>query len=223
LLEGSIASFKKDTADYFIWIKEQMKKAGVTVLTGTTVDKDFIKMFAPDAVVVCTGSVPNSPNVPGIDGKNVEFATDVLLDDSGVADNVVIVGAGLVGCETAIELAMNGKKVQLIDMTPEIGMDINMVNRPYMIEKINSLGIICKTNLKLTEVTQDGIKTIDRTGKTHSINADTVIIAAGLHSVNDLYRDLYSEIENIYMVGDSIRPRKFINANREAYAIAELL
>ncbi len=54
-------------------------------------------------------------------------------------------------------------------------------------------------------------------------NADTVIIAAGLHSVNDLYRDLYSEIENIYMVGDNIRPRKFINANREAYAIAELL
>jgi len=223
LLEGSVASFKKDTADYFIWIKEQMKKAGVTVLTGITVDKDFIKMFAPDAVVVCTGSVPNIPNVPGIDSKNVKLATNVLLDDSEVADNVVIVGSGLVGCETAIDLAMKGKKVELIDMTPEIGMEINIITRPYMLEKINNLGIKCKANLKLTEVTKDGIKTIDENGNIHSINAGTVIIAAGLHSVNDLYRDLYSEIENIYVVGDSIRPRKFINASREAYAIAELL
>jgi len=139
-----------------------MKKAGVTVLTGITVDKDFIKMFAPDAVVVCTGSVPNIPNVPGIDSKNVKLATNVLLDDSEVADNVVIVGSGLVGCETAIDLAMKGKKVELIDMTPEIGMEINIITRPYMLEKINNLGIKCKANLKLTEVTKDGIKLLMR-------------------------------------------------------------
>ena len=223
MLEGSVAPFKKETARYLNWIMEQIARTDVTVKTGITADREFVKAFAPDAVVICSGSVPSSPNVPGLDGKNVKYATDALLDDSGIGDNVVIVGAGPVGCETAIDLAMKGKMVTLVDMTPEIGIEIILMAKKTILETINKLGIDCKTNRKLCEITKDGIKVVDEAGNTRSINADTVVMATGLRSEDSLYRDLLEEVQNIYKVGDCIRPRKFINATREAYAIASLL
>jgi len=60
--------------------------------------------------VVATGSVPVIPDVPGIDRPNVRIATKLLKEGQDTGQNVIIVGGGLVGCETGLHLAEKGKE-----------------------------------------------------------------------------------------------------------------
>ena len=96
----------------------QLKKPNIRIILDTEVISDFVLNFKADAVVICTGSVPLLPQVPGIDGENVKLATELLVNYAGdIGDNIVIVGAGLVGCETALFLKEKGKSnITLIDM-----------------------------------------------------------------------------------------------------------
>lgn len=223
MLEGSTAPFKSETAKYLEWILREVEKSNITIKTDFTATESYIKAFGADSVIMCSGSVPSAPPIKGLDSGIMKFATEVMLDDSKVGENVVVVGSGLVGSEAAVDLAMKGKKITLVDMTPEIGMEISMFARYPLLGAMNKLGVEFKTSMKLSEITEEGIIATDLNNEIHKINADTVIIATGLGSEKQLFENLTDEIENIYSVGDCIQPRKFINANREAYAIAGLL
>lgn len=88
-----------------------------------------------DEIVVCSGYVSAIPPIPGVNGKNVKTAMDVLLDHSDVGENVVLMGSGMVGCETAIDLAMAGKKVSLVELAPTLGNEI-LVSMRKTIENV---------------------------------------------------------------------------------------
>ncbi len=66
-----------------------------------------------DAVIVATGSTPKV--FPLGDAAHVHTAADVLTGRAGVGQDVVIVGAGLVGCETALWLRGQGRNVTLVE------------------------------------------------------------------------------------------------------------
>ena len=59
--------------------------------------------------------------IPPIDGvENAVLANEVLTNKVAAKDNVVVIGGGLVGCELALHLAQNGKKVTIIEALPDI-------------------------------------------------------------------------------------------------------
>ena len=223
MLEGGTPSFKSETRAYLKWIKTALSKSTVDIRMGVDIDIDYVNSIAPDAIVVSTGSVPTVPPVPGIDGANVRLATDVLIDDSGVGENVVIVGSGLVGCETAIALRQKGKNVTLVEMLPSIGQEIIVLAKFPVLGTIYGSGIKCKTSTKLCAVTETGVTVTSKENGEEAIPADTVIIATGMRSVDGLFDQLAHDYTEVYKVGDAVKPRKFINANREAYAVATAL
>jgi len=59
-------------------------------------------------VVIATGACPISPNIPIEEGVKVVQAWDVLAGRSETGKNVIIVGGGSVGVETALLLAECG-------------------------------------------------------------------------------------------------------------------
>ncbi|MFU7517810.1 FAD-dependent oxidoreductase, partial [Clostridium sp. HCS.1] len=63
-----------------------------------------------------TGSEPIIPRMSGIDSENVLLATDILVDDSKIGEEVVVACGGFVGCETAIYLSQKGKKLTIVEM-----------------------------------------------------------------------------------------------------------
>lgn len=223
-MEAAVPAYKKGTDDYFKWLKRQLKKSDVTIKLGTTATPESVLYFKPDAVVICTGSTPTLPKVPGIDRKNVVIATDLLANYQDVGKNIVIVGAGLVGCEMALFLKEKGvKNVTLIDMLPEIGHDVLYMAKHSLLEELKQKTIVTRPSLNLKEVTQDGIVAEDPRGNIENINADTVIIATGLEAKDNLYDELENEIGEIYKIGDCVSPRKFIDAIQEAYSIAKII
>ncbi|MGI5901578.1 MAG: FAD-dependent oxidoreductase [Desulfitobacteriia bacterium] len=225
LLEAAVPAYKKGTRGYLEWLERQMEKLNIQVKLGTEATEEYVLHFKPDAVVVCTGSVPLVPSVPGIDGPNVKIATELFANfTEDVGDNVVVVGAGLVGCEMALYLKEKGRKqVTLIDMLPEIAHDVLYMARFSLLDELEQKGVAGRPGLKLKEVTSQGVVVEDSQGKTENLEAETVILATGLKANNLLYEQLLDQVNEVYKIGDCVSPRKFIDAVQEAYAIAKML
>ncbi|HOQ37529.1 MAG TPA: FAD-dependent oxidoreductase [Acetivibrio sp.] len=221
LLEGAVMDHKKEVAAYCRHLVREIKNSGVKVKYNTRGTKESVKELKPDAVVVATGSVPIVPKVPGIDKQNVRIATTLLKNGQECGHNVIIVGGGLVGCETGLHLAQKGKNVTIIDMLPEVAQDVIFMARFSLLQALRDKGINTQGGLKLVEITDRGIVAEDANGSRREMECDTVVIATGLKADDSLYEELKDEFDEIYKIGDCIEARKFIDAIQEAFQIAK--
>ena len=110
-------------------------------------------MHNPDAVVVATGSVPVIPTIPGIDKRNVVVAVDLLKNNEDTGKHIIVVGGGLVGCETALHLAQKGKSVTVIDKLPEIAQDVIFMAMFSLLQALAEKSITTEASLELMEIT----------------------------------------------------------------------
>jgi NADPH-dependent glutamate synthase beta subunit-like oxidoreductase len=73
-----LSSFLPAEGRLIDYLSHRMKRLGVNVHMKPDHNRQYVYDVQPDAVVVATGSLPSSLNVPGINGKNVVYANDVL-------------------------------------------------------------------------------------------------------------------------------------------------
>jgi NADH:flavin oxidoreductases, Old Yellow Enzyme family len=91
-----------------------LRKHGVTVELNKTATVAEIRNAGFDEVVVATGSSPKNISLPVADSSvAVVMAEDILTGNVIAGKDVLVVGGGSVGCETALKLALDGA------MTPE--------------------------------------------------------------------------------------------------------
>ena len=90
------------------YLSTQVKKSGVKVVTGKEANVQMIQQHGFDAVILATGRKPVIPDIRGIDKPSV-ITVDNLLKGKDIGQNVVVIGGGLIGCETAYLLALAGK------------------------------------------------------------------------------------------------------------------
>ena len=223
VIAGSVDEFKKDNERLLEWYKTQVKKLGVDVKLNTEIKPKDVKKGNADVVLVATGSVPSMPNIPGIDSANVGTATEVLLKKKSVGQKVVVLGGGLVGCETAISLAMDGKDVTIVEMLPELmgaGMPVPHSNKIMVLDMLKFHNVKTVLNTSMQKVKDGAIEVMDRNFKKSTIPADTVVISAGLKSNNALYKDVASTVPDTYVIGDASSARNIMYAIWDAYELA---
>ncbi|MFJ9557884.1 FAD-dependent oxidoreductase [Nocardiopsis sp. NPDC101807] len=97
-----------ETLRYF---RVQLDKHGVDVRLGTTVTAADLTGF--DDVVVATGVVPRTPEIPGVDHPKVVGYADVLRGNADVGARVAIIGAGGIGFDVAEFLTDGGEGASL--------------------------------------------------------------------------------------------------------------
>lgn len=220
LLPGSMPDFKKDDRRLISWYETQLRKLQVEIRLNTKADRAFIEAARADAVVAATGS---KPIVPDFGGKNHIFtATDVLSGKYKSGDNIVVIGGGLVGCETALWLAQQGKKVSVVEMMPDIlGGPHSMPFMNYDMLKdllpYNKVDVYRKT--RVTKV-EDCSVTVENENGGKEIPADTVLIAVGYRSEKNLQEDLLGLDIPVYNIGDSREVKNIIHAIWDAYEVA---
>jgi 2,4-dienoyl-CoA reductase (NADPH2) len=189
---------------------------------GEEVNGKAIMNAKPDVVIIATGATPIVPDIPGVKGKNVTLATDVLKGDREVAQNVLIVGGGMVGCETAEFLAVRGKKVTILEMLGRIGADIERANRWVIMARLRSLGIRMERNAKVEEITENGIR-VNRDGNSEFFEGDSVVLAVGMESNRNLAHELEEKVVELHVVGDSAKPGKIAQAIENGFQVAQSL
>jgi len=150
------------------------------------------------------------------------MALNVLKGIVSTGNNVVIVGGGMIGCETAESLISKGKEVSIIEMLPKIARDVGPATRWSVTMRIARWGIKQYTSSKVIRILNDGVE-IEREGNSEIVNADTVVMAAGMDPVNSLFNELTEKTSNVHTIGDCSQARRMLNAIHEGYEIGRRL
>ncbi len=214
LIEASVPRFKKDVGTLLDWYKNELEKLDIAVKTAIEISPDTISQEKPDAAIVATGSVPVIPDIPGIDNPNVITCIDLMLGRKKAKDKVVVIGGGMVGCETAIWLAEQGKQVTLVEMLPELMagfLSVPLMNRMMLTDLLALNKVEVLTGVRVNEITTEGIN-IAANDTEKTIKADTVVLAAGLKPDDTLSRELRGKVANLYNIGDCREPRNIMGA-----------
>jgi 2,4-dienoyl-CoA reductase-like NADH-dependent reductase (Old Yellow Enzyme family)/thioredoxin reductase len=210
-------SFKKDLYGLIRSLEVQMRKAGVEIRLNTEVTQELIERETPDVLVLAVGAAPIVPSIPGINSPKVVQANH--LSDAGIAvgKRVVILGGGLVGCESAVHLAQQGKDVTLVEMMKEVAVDANVRQRPILLDLFAKLQVKVNTKMKGVRITAEGLVCTDETGKETLFEADTVVSAVGQRPLREVVDGLLDAAPEVVQVGDCIKPQKVTEALYRGY------
>jgi 2,4-dienoyl-CoA reductase-like NADH-dependent reductase (Old Yellow Enzyme family)/thioredoxin reductase len=212
---------KEEIQGLIDYLTGQLRALKVRVVLGKEVDGSSVLAGKPDAVVLATGSVPVEPNVSGLNLAHTVNAWDVLGGKAVIKGRrVVVVGGGMVGCEIAELVAGKGKRVSVVEMLKDIAVDVPSRARLLLLERLAELRVEVQTNLKVVEVTREGVVAEDRDWNRHVIPADTVVFALGSRANNKLVGSLRGRVPELYLVGDCARPRKIFEAIHEGSHVA---
>ncbi len=214
---AALPPFKDDIFPWINYLANQVKKAGVEIKLNTDATTKIVAAGHPDAVVIATGGTPVMPDIPGIDKLNVITAQDVLSGKARAGQNVIIIGGGMVGCETGHYLAKQGKTVTIIEILKRMASDMFPMARRRLMDGLRSKNVSLLTSATCEEIRKDSVRVITTEGKKETIPADTVIIAIGYKANNRLYKALEGKVPEIYCIGNSSEPRRILEAISEGY------
>ena len=107
---------KNDLAGFARAMEAQARAKGADLRLNTVLTGERLADIRPDEVILAIGSHPLQPPIPGLDGANVVLAMDAYAPDARLGHKVVVLGGGLVGCETAVHLWKQGHEVELVEM-----------------------------------------------------------------------------------------------------------
>ena len=220
LIPGGMPSFKKNDHNLIAWYKRQLEILGVDIRYNTMVSAADVEGFGADAVVAATGSIPIRLRQEGL--KDAVPADDLLLGNVKAGESVVIIGGGLVGCETALWLAKQGRKVSVVEMTDEIAGGphaLPFMNYSMLMELIQFYKIPVYKNTTADKI-ENGNIYLKSGEKEIVLPADTVVASVGYKSENTLYGELQFIDKPVYNVGDSRKVHNIMYAIWDAYEVA---
>ena len=209
--------FKIDMYNVARTLETELRRTSVDIRLNTPATPENVAAERPDLVIAAVGSDPLVPPSPGIHGKNCVLGTEIFEPGVTLGHRVVVVGGGLVGCETALHLANQGHEVTVVEMRGDVAIDATADYRrfmmPYVEEKVT---LACSMTVR--EITTDGVHAVDGEGKEHFFPADTVVHALGRRARTAEADALRSPDWDFVAIGDcNRRARKVYNAIREGY------
>lgn len=218
---GAIAPGKGELTAPIAYYHHMCKKYGVDIHLNTEVDKARIQRSKPDVVILATGAVPLIPAIPGIDNPAFVHAIDVLQGKAVVGQNVLIIGGGIVGVETADYLGQYGRQTTIVEMKNEIMEDMHYVHKIGIQERFGKNKTQLYTKAKVLEFTSAHSVLIEQSGVQIELEGyDNIVLAMGVTAYNPLQEELRSIVPEVYTIGDAKVARDALYATEDASRIA---
>lgn len=213
LVPASAAPFKRRLKYFIEWQKRQLKKTGVKVRLNTALDENSPELEEADEIIVAVGADPIVPKIEGIDQDHVVEVCAAHNDPSKIKGNkIVIAGGGLSGCDMALELALEGKEVSIIEMQDALCPTALLDNRNPLMFRLDEHGVKAHLKTKVLAFTEKGVKVEGPEGE-KEIEADKVIYAFGMkrNTLVDRIQEKYSyaagigDCIEVALVGGAVR------------------
>lgn len=205
-----------------LYLKRQaaaVRRADIDLRLNTEVTPEYAESVKADVIIAATGARPVKPPIPGIDGENVLGAEYAYTHTDDVGQSVCILGAGLVGLELGIYLAILGRTVQVVEMAPEINDGGNFLHAICLRTELKKRQVKVDLNTRAMEIRPDGVLCRQEDGEKF-FPADTVIYAVGQRPESDAALALRFSAPEFYQLGDCVSPKNITNATGAAFQIA---
>lgn len=213
--------FKREMYELGLTLADEARREGVEIRLNTEVTAEYAEKEQADALIVAVGSRPLIPPLPGIDGENVVVVNNYYLEkDRLKGSEYAVLGGGLAGCECAIHLAKEGKKVHLIEMRDQLAPDANIRHRPILLAELDNQGVIRHMSHKGLRIDSQGVWCEDSQGNEVLVPATAVICALGQRACTDVADSLRDAAPMVRMIGDCIRPANICTAVYQGYHAA---
>lgn len=220
LIPGGAPDFKEDDIALADWYTNELNRLGVHVHLNTELNEKEIKTMDYDTVILATGSKPKVFSLG--DDSHTYTAEQVLLKQKDAGKKTVVVGGGLVGCETALWLAQNGIHVTIVETLDKV-MAVNgplcAANKEMLEALLPFNGVEIITGAKVTEFANGEVKVDTKEGG-KTIMSDSVILSVGYKEENTLYNNLQFDIPDLYLLGDAKKVSNIMYAIWDAFEVA---
>ncbi|MBP1927365.1 2-enoate reductase [Sedimentibacter acidaminivorans] len=221
LIPGGVPHFKRYDRKLVEYYKHQLELLNVEIKYNTMITKENIDSYNANIIVTATGSTPKSISLEGT--QKTITADQVLLGKANVGENVVIVGGGLVGCETGLWLAQQGKNVSIVEVLPEIlggHGTLPHMNEYMLIDllKFHNVKIYKDACIVKTKDTSVEVKQND---KNFELLSDTVITSIGYKENDSLFMQLKDTEVPVFNIGDSSQVHNIMYSIWNAYELAK--
>lgn len=176
------------------YLGRQVRKLGVQIRLGTEVNAALVEQGKPDVVIIATGGLPATPEIPGIERSNVvssqvlhkrvkffmKFAGPKLLRWVSrfylpIGKRVIVIGGLIQGCETAEFLVKLGRKVTVVETSDKLGAGTPEVSRPRLLWWLAKKGVFLLSGVTYDEITDKGLNIITKEGERQALAADTIL------------------------------------------------
>lgn len=196
-----------------------------------------------DYVVLSPGAKPMKPNIEGITSEKIMTLRNIpdtdkikaFVDNNNI-NNTVVIGGGFIGVEMAENLVQRGINVTLVEAAPHIlaPFDTDMTVMAEKELESNGVNLILGDGVKSFKDTESNIEIL--LSSDTKLTADLVILAIGVvpdtnfvkesginlgkkgHILVD--KNMQTNINNIYAVGDAVEIKDFVNGQSTAIPLA---
>ena len=196
-IAAAAPSFKEKDKALIAWYEREIQKyPAIEVKLNTEVKN--IEDIKADEIIVATGSKARKLPIKGAD--YTMDATEYLLGEKEVGENVTIIGGGLTGCEIAYDLYLQGKKPTIVEMKDDLiaVKGICLANSSFLRDFFNANKVPVHLETGVAEVLEDGVMAKAKDGSTFKIDADSVILSVGY-----IPTPLAEKSKHVHLVGDA--------------------
>lgn len=155
------------------WEILQCEKAGVVFKFNHLITPDSEELTRADCIIMATGASPSLPRIPGID-KALEVCDAHVHPEKIHGKKIVVCSGGISGCDMALELAMDGKDVTIVEMQSELCPTALLDNRNPLMFRLRNNHVKQLTSTKIKEITDKGVVAESKDGEI-KLDADLVI------------------------------------------------
>ncbi len=225
------------------YLRTQINKLGLQINTGEKFSPENIGEIKPDVLILATGGLSDSPDIPGIE-KSIVLTSDDLrrrvkffLRLLGprvmgrltkfwlpIGKNVVIIGGLIHGCETAEFLVKRGRKVTIVEKGELMGLGIpEFPNRKLVLEWLTKKGVDAFTGVDYKEITDRGLVITTGDGKEKTLEADTIILALPPRADTKILETFKGKVPEVYLIGDARQSNLIAEALADGFQIGRTI
>ncbi len=225
---AGVPEFKHEIPWYIDAITRRLERSGVKIVYNQEATAENIIARAPDAVIMAYGAESVVPPVPGIQNNpKVIPAPQLLLNGGCDGQKVVVLGAGDVGCETAMHLVDLGKDVTIVELADHaLANSTTALNQHLALRDLFETyqdRLTEKYSSKLIQVNEDTLAIEHETGETETLTYDVLVLAAGFRPDRTLAKSIAGKVGKVICIGNTLKQGMVIDAVHGGFHAARLL
>jgi 2,4-dienoyl-CoA reductase-like NADH-dependent reductase (Old Yellow Enzyme family)/thioredoxin reductase len=214
---------KSDFGQGMRFLIRQAQKSGVNFELGVALDASMLRNDPPEEVILATGSHVGEFDVPGLDRFPCYPFVQAFDSPDSLGSRVLVYGGGMIGCETALYLAEQGRDVVVVEPGDELVKDLGPRAKWFLVRRLHDHPRMSVLVGFALEEQRDGIVVVRSSEKRMELAGMDALVNALLRLPEEGLRQQIETVGfagHVTAVGDCFRPANVMEATHRATEVA---